>query len=403
MTDHPQNLFIVKTFHGLEQVLAEELQSLGAKNVDMLKRAVSFTGDQAMLYKANLCLRTALKILMPIHTFQAIDENALYKGIQEIEWNTILSHQNTFVVESVVNSTYFNHSHYVALKVKDAIVDQIRDKTDKRPSVDVKKPDFKINIHINRDQCTLSLDSSGETLNKRGYRTNAPKAPLNETLAAGLILLSDWDQKSNFYDPMCGSGTIPIEAAMIAHSIPSNINRRSFGFQKWKDYDETLWKKTKEIALSEVKNTNIIISGSDVSSQVIEAAQDNLSTIPQLYRKVMFYKKDFFQSDNANNSFVIMNPPYGERLQEEDIDAFYKSIGDHLKQNYHDTTAWILSSNITALKKVGLKPSRRFQLYNGALECKFHKFELYTGTKDVSKTKNPPLPKPKSKFKITKK
>ncbi len=379
------DLYIAKTFHGLEQVLADEIKSLGGNNVEMLKRAVSFTGDKKLLYKLSLELRTALRILMPIHNFTATSEQYLYKGLQEINWSDYFSEKDTFVVDSVVSSPYFKNSHYAALKAKDAIVDQFRDKKGRRPSIDLKKPDFKINLHISNDECTVSLDSSGNTLNQRGYRNEMSKAPINEVLAAGIIKLSGWDQKTDFWDPMCGSGTFAIEAALIANRIAPGINRRFFGFKKWKNFDETLWNKVKEEVSNKIVESNVRILGSDITQRAVFQSKNNLSTFLQLKNKVKFFKKDFLEIEPDRPYFVIMNPPYDERLKDQNINDFYKAIGDQLKQNFKGSTAWILSSNMEALKRIGLKPSRKIPLFNGALECKLQKYEMYEGSRRQAK------------------
>ena len=372
---------LAKTFYGLEDVLAEELRSIGAQNIKVLNRAVTFTGNQRLLYDANLSLRTALSILKPIAEFDARNEDQLYREIKKIDWANYFTVDETFIVDSTVNSTQFTHSHYVALKVKDAIVDQFRDRFNKRPSIDLDHPDLRINIHISENYCTVSLDSSGESLHRRGYRKAAIKAPLNEVLAAGMVILSGFKGQKNFIDPMCGSGTIVIEAAMIAYNIAPNMLRKDFGFMHWHDYDRKLWKEVKGDAIAKISTFDHKIIGSDMSASAIRIAQKNIQRA-KLEDKIELIKSTF---DNLNPpdgpGTIVMNPPYGERMQKEDIIAFYHGIGDQLKQKYPGYNAWILSSNIAALKRVGLKASNKKTLFNGPLECRYHEFVMYEGSK----------------------
>lgn len=369
---------------GLEEVLANELKNLGAQDVIPLKRAVSFSGNQAMMYAANLHLRTALSILKPIAEFNATDPDLLYRKARDTNWSEHLHLDQTFSVSSAVNSKHFTHSKYVALKVKDAIVDQFRENGGKRPSVDTNEPDIKINVHIQEDACTLSLDSSGAPLFKRGYRKERQQAPLNEVLAAGMILLSGWDGSTDLIDPMCGSGTIPIEAAMIANNIPAGICRKHFGFQNWPDYNVDLYKSIQDRVNEKYAhaNANINIYGYDISDEAIANANANLLNIP-INNHVSFEQSSFEDLMPKNNGgILIINPPYGERLSEEDMIEFYKMIGDTLKQKYSGFDAWIISSNIHALKLIGLKASEKIRLFNGALECSYRKFEMYKGKKE---------------------
>ncbi len=368
-----------KTHFGLENVLAEELKNLGANNIKALNRAVSFTGNTELMYKANLHCRTALRILKPIYKFTARNENVLYDGIQSIDWNKLMSFKNTLAVDSAVNSRFFNHSQYVALKTKDAIVDQFRDKFSIRPSVELDDPTIRINVHISEDECTVSLDSSGSSLHKRGYRLEKNEAPLNEALAAGLVLLSSWDKKSNFVDPMCGSGTILIEAALFAYNIAPGSIRKSFGFQKWRDFQPELWDKLCQEATDQITPFEHKLVGSDISSESIGYAKNN-ARLAKLEGKVTLLRKSFEeQTPPEGGGVLIMNPPYGERLKEEDIDGFYKMIGDRFKAAYAGYDAWLISSNKDALKKLGLHPYKKITLHNGPLECKFQKFPMYAG------------------------
>jgi len=374
---------VAKTFFGLEDALATELKAIGGKNIVKHNRAVSFIGNSETMYKANYYLRTALRILKPISKFKVKTQKALYKNVKSYEWEKIFSLKDTFAIDTVVSSEYFKHSKFVALKVKDAIVDRFRDEFGERPNVDVENPTVRISVHIFNDTCTISLDSSGDSLHKRGYRTAATTAPLNEALAAGMILLSEWDRKSEFIDGMCGSGTIPIEAALIALNIPPGYLKKSYGFMKWKDFDSDLWNEIKDNVESKTKLDFKIIA-SDKSHEAIEVAARNIKSA-KLLKHIVLEKKYFDeQSSESGSGVIIMNPPYGERLKEDDLIRFYSEIGDTLKNNFAGFDAWLLSASKTAMKKVGLRTSKRLTLFNGALECKYHKYELYKGTKKYS-------------------
>ena len=383
-TENKEFELIAKTFKGLENVLAKELSELGAKDVKVLNRAVSFKGNNAMMYKANLWLRTALSILKPIHTFKAKNEVDLYKGIAQIDWSEFLTVDDTLSISTVVVSPYFNHSQFVALKAKDAIVDQFRSKFNKRPSIDTENPTILLNIHLTDDECSVSIDSSGESLHKRGYRLNSTIAPINEVLAAGMILLSEWDCNCNFIDPMCGSGTLPIEAALIAYNIPPGIFRKEFGFEKWKDFDADLFEDiyNDDSNAREFKHS---IIGSDVSSGAIRISAENVKNA-FLTNKIELQVKDFLSATPYEEpGIIIMNPPYGERIQKTNIEEFYESIGNVLKRSFAGFEVWIISGNKDALEYIGLHPSKKLTLYNGAIECKFQKFTMYSGSKKIKK------------------
>ena len=377
---------IAKTYHGLEDVLAKELLQLGAQEIKTLRRAVKFKGDKGFMYKANLCLRSAVRVIKPIKTFKARDEKQLYDELRNVDWTEYMSIDHTFAVDSFTNSDQFNHSLYVALLTKDAIVDQFRDHCGMRPDVDLEKPDIRINIHISDDNCTLSLDSSGESLHKRGYRLETNVAPISEALAAGLISLSNWDKKSHFVDGMCGSGTFLIEAAMIACNIPANIHRTYFAFKNWPDYDEQLWELIKESQLKRSKDNYGRIIGYDLDPEVVASAKINIANA--MLEDVIEVKcANFFDTVKPEGpTHIVFNPPYGERI-EADIPVMYKSIGDTLKKNYQGSEAWFLSSDLDGFKHVGLRASRKIEIYQGKLECRFVKYELYQGTK---KQKNNP-------------
>lgn len=373
--------YTAKTQAGLENILAEELKAIGAVDVVPAIRAVSFSGDKKILYNANLWCRTAIRILVPIKTFDCRNEDQLYAGVSSLPWSKFMSVDKTLAVDGVTVDSNMDHSYYAALKTKDAIVDQFRNKLGKRPSVDVNNPDLRINVHISKDVCTISLDSSGESLHKRGYRKHQGVAPLNEVLAAGLIMLTGWKGDSTFIDPMCGSGTLSIEAALIAANIAPGQFRFGFGFQTWKDYDEDLWYALKEEA--EAKERDKIkfkIIASDISERAVRSAKDN-AVSAGVGDLINFEISSFADLEApAEPGVIIINPPYGERIQIEELEKFYSEIGDVLKKKYTGFTGWILTSNADAAKNIGLKQSKKITLYNGALECKYLKFELFKGT-----------------------
>lgn len=372
---------VAKTFFGFEEILAKELRDLGAQKVVVGNRMVSFYGDKGFMYKANLCLRTALKILKPIGSKKVRNERDLYAFIQSIRWNKYLDTEDTFAIYATVNSKIFTHSHFVSLKTKDAIVDKFRKETGHRPNVDTDYPDLTINIHIQNDLCTVSLDSSGGSLHHRGYRTMTNIAPINEVLAAGLLLLSGWDGQCDFLDPMCGSGTLAIEAAMIACNIPANINRKEFAFEKWIDWDMDLFEKIEGACLNKSRDFHHSIIGMDKAPSAIRKARKNLEN-SNLEDFVKFKEGNFFetQKEVEGKLHMVFNPPYGERL-EVDMENFYSEIGDTLKKGYPGTNAWFITSNIEALKFVGLRPSRKIKVFNGKLESRLVKYEMYEGSK----------------------
>lgn len=372
---------IAKTFFGFEEILAKELQNLGAQNVEQGVRMVSFKGDKGFMYKANLSLRTALKILKPIYFFKATNEQALYKGIASMNWSKLLSANQTFVIDTTVHSNYFNHSEFVSQKCKDAIVDQFRERTGQRPSIDKVHPDLRINIHIDKDQVSVALDTSGNALNQRGYRTATNIAPINEVLAAGILLLSGWDGQTDFLDPMCGSGTFLAEAAMIACNIPANINRKEFAFEKWNDWDNDLFDAISDSLLKRVREFHYTIKGYDKASSAVQKAKDNIRNA-NLDEYISIEEKNFFDTEKTSEGKlqVVFNPPYDERLDIH-MEEFYKNIGDTLKKNYPGTNAWMITANLEALKYVGLKPSRKIKLFNAGLEARLVKYEMYEGSK----------------------
>ena len=379
---------LAKTLYGFEAILAKELRKLGAQEVEEGNRSVQFVGDKGFLYKANLCLRTALKIVKPIHRGTVRNDQELYQLFYDFPWQDYLDVTDSFVIDSLVFGELFTHSQYASQKAKDGIVDRFRDATGQRPDVNLNRPDLRINLHIQGDQCTISLDSSGTSLHQRGYRTATNIAPLNEVLAAGLIQLSGWRGETDFLDPMCGSGTLVIEAAMLAAHIPANINRKAFAFQKWRDWDAALFETIRDSQLKKVINPHIKIKGSDKAPSAIEKARQNFANA-NLSDFITIEKSDFFQieKDGTTPLHILTNPPYGERL-EGDINAIYQSIGDTLKLSFPNTNAWMITSNMEAMKFIGLRPSRKIKLFNGKLESRLLFFPIYQGTKRIHKLKN---------------
>jgi putative N6-adenine-specific DNA methylase len=373
---------LAKTLFGLEGVLTEELQKLGAANIKPLNRAVQFTGNLSLLYKANLHLRTALKILLPLKSFQTRDQFSLYKNIKSIPWGNYLTNSNSLIIKPVINSKYFNHSKFVAQRAKDAIVDLLRDESGNRPSIDPVDPDLFIDLHISDDLATVSLDSSGFPLNQRAYRKSGGEAPLNEVLAAGMILMSKWDGKTTFIDPMCGSGTLLIEAAMIASNQAPNMLRKEFAFMRWGNFDKKLWLQVFNDAKMAVKipdRKQVKILGSDISLGILEIAQRNIGQAG--FTKLINLRNKAFEEFIAppGGGYMIFNPPYGERIKLKQIEDFYTSIGNTLKNNWKDYQAWILSGNFDALKCIGLKPDVKIKLFNGKIECLYVNFPIFEG------------------------
>ncbi|MBK7305244.1 MAG: class I SAM-dependent RNA methyltransferase [Saprospiraceae bacterium] len=368
------------TLYGLEEVLAEELRSLGALDIEVLNRAVQYKGDLALMYKSNLMLRTAVKILRPISTFRAFNEDQLYQHVRKINWDNYFDTNMTFAIDGSTSGEIFTHSKYAALKSKDAIADQFRDKYGLRPSVDTENPDIRINVHISNEMVHVSLDSSGNILSKRNYRLNQTEASMNEVLAAGIILLSGWNKDSDFIDPMCGSGTLPIEAALIAHNIPPGKNR-NFGFQTWLDFDKNLWDEIKADSEQNITTFKKKITAYEIDKKALSVAIIN-SERAGVKEFIDFKQMDFFESSyEGEKGHVVINPPYGERIEVDEIMDFYKSMGTRLKHFYPGCNAWVISSNFEALKHFGLRPTRKIKLFNGPLECRLHKFELYKGSK----------------------
>ena len=387
-------LMLAKTFKGLEEVLARELIELGANDVQLERRAVSFRGDKALLYRANLCLRTASRILVPIveatltpKKKNIAPEDLLYEAVKRVEWSRYMSVENTFAIDATVYSDTFRNSRFVTYRVKDAIADYWMEHADKRPSVAVEAPDILINVHIAKEHLTLSLDSSGESLHKRGYRVANTEAPINEALAAGMLLMAGWKGQSDFYDPMCGSGTLLIEAALIARNIAPGVFRQAFAFEKWPDFDAELWSDIYNDDSQEHEFTHKIY-GSDASFYAIQQAAKNIKSAGvQKDVELKQIRMEEIKAITNNQSpltnpspLVMLNPPYGERLKSnKEMEDLYSAIGSTLKHQFAGATAWIISSNDAAMKCIGLKPSRKVRLLNGELDCQFNRYDLFQG------------------------
>ena len=379
---------LAKTFKGLEQVLATELVQLGANNVQVERRAVSFTGDKRMLYTANMCLRTASRVLVPILSFKAQKADDIYEQVKALDWSQYMTVKTTFQIDATVYSDYFRHSQFVTYRVKDAIVDYWMERENQRPSVKLEGADLYLNVHIAGDRVTLSLDSSGESLHKRGYRVANTQAPINEALAAGMLLLAGWNGQSDFYDPMCGSGTLLIEAALIARNIAPGVYRQGFAFEKWADFDANLWDEVYNDDSRE-REFKHKIYGSDAGFYAVQAATKNIQSASlqrDIEVKQIRVEELRLADTNTEGALVMINPPYGERLsQDKNVLRLYQDMGTALKHQFSGATAWIISSNEEALKCIGLRPAKKIHLVNGDLECLFNKYELFKGDRKTWK------------------
>lgn len=389
---------IAQTQFGLEEVLRNELLKLGARDIERHNRAVSFFGDLGFLYKANLCLRTAIRILVPIDAFAMRSAEDLYRGIHRIPWEEFITPQDTFAIRSTLNTPHLDHSQYATQKAKDAIVDRFRERFGQRPSVDADAPTLRIQIHIHGDQCQVALDSSGTSLHERGYRTETGPAPINEVLAAGMVALSGWDPRKPLVDPMCGSGTIAIEAGLYACNIPPGLFRKGFGFQQWNDYDEDLYGTIHDALLKRISEERPVIVAGERSEAIFEMARQNVARA-QLEDTVAVRHTPFEELEPPpGTGTLIINPPYGERMDHrgaeaeaevEAIQALYKMIGDTLKKRWSGWQAWVITSNLEAAKHIKLTPKPRIQLFNGALDCRFMKYDLYEGSRRLTPRPSP--------------
>lgn len=396
---------IVKTLAGLENVLANELSELGLQNVEVGRRAVHCTGNLESLYRINMQCRTALKVLKPIHEFEAQNADEVYEAVKSLDWENFLALDKSFLIDSVVFSTNFSHSKFVAYKVKDAIADYFMAKYDKRPSVGLSNPDLRINIHIAEDQCTLSLDSSGESLHKRGWRSGQTDAPINEVLAAGILLMAGWKGQCDFYDPMCGSGTFLVEALMIAKNIAPGLYRDSFAFEKWKDFDQDLLDSIYNDDSTE-REFAYNIYGSDIHPPAVKIAEENIKSAG--FSKYITLTNESFANVEplGEKGMLVTNPPYGDRLQMPGLNFLYETIGERLKHHFVGFDAWIISHKEECFNNIGLRPSQRINLLNGSLECQLRQYEMFGGTKKdhvVKRLKDGEIRKDGPKIKIFKK
>lgn len=369
----------------MEDLLAEEIRIIGGKRIEKIKRGVKFEGTEEVLYNGLFSLRTVLRLLVPIFSFKAHTEKDLYIKTKKQPWEDYLELEKTFAIDCVANSNVFRHSKFSGLKVKDAICDRFRSRNnDARPNVDTRNPDVLFNVHISELDVTISLDVAGFSLHQRGYRSSKHEAPLNEALAAGVIKLSGWDGKKDFIDPMCGSGTLLIEAAMIAQNIPPRINLNRFSIQDWDTFDAELWNSVKRQLKADIEPSSTRFIGSDISKKSVEMA--SVASKKMGLDNIEIKQCDIIDLKNdVSSGVLISNPPYGERLQKNNIIEFYKEIGDLLKSEYTGFEAWIFSSNFEALKFIGLRPSKKIPLKNGPLDCKLQKYELYSGSKKTKK------------------
>ncbi|MDD2528280.1 MAG: THUMP domain-containing protein [Lentimicrobium sp.] len=377
--------FLAKCPASLEPILAGELETLGASDIQLLHRAVAFKGDKRLLYAANYQCRTALRILVPLATFTVDSQQDFYDEIKQIRWEDYFTSTETLAINTTLSGSLFTHSHFVSQRTKDAIADRFREKTGERPSVDISDPDFRINIHLFNNEVTVSFDSSGDSLHKRGYHISNAEAPLSEVLAAGMILLSGWMGDSNFVDPMCGSGTLLIEAAMIGMNLPAGYFRENYGFMKWKDFDAKLWEEVKDDGLQQQRSFDHQIIGSDISATNLRSAAANLKQAG-LHKDIELRTGPFQEfTPPKPPGIMITNPPYGERIQVDDIIELYRDLGNALKRNFAGYKAWVISADMRALKMIGLRPMKKIPLYNGPLECRYAGYDLYEGSKKAAK------------------
>lgn len=371
----------LKTLAGLEALAAEELKKAGATNIAPGRRGVSFEGDAKALYTICMHSRFAVRVLRFLTSFEAKTPDDLYRMGARFAWEEMLRPDGSFVIDATVHSEGFSHSHFAALKLKDAIVDRFRGKTGQRPSIDKHHPDLRINLHISGAQVTLSIDASGEQLSRRGYRPSTARAPLNEVLAAGLLALSGWRPGTPLYDPMCGSGTFSTEAALWASGLPIQAGRKHFAFMDWSDFDAEVWQEVRREAMASIQAVETPIFASDMHPGAIRQVRESLEGA-DVEDLVQVRHLDFFQLEpQTEGGVLVLNPPYGERMDPGDVVGLYEQIGDRLKFHWPGFEAWIISSNEEALKRVGLRPHKRHPVYNGSLECKWAGFSMYKGSK----------------------
>lgn len=387
-----EHLVVIKTLQGLEDVLAQECRQLGFRDIEILNRAVRIRAGQKDVYRANYHLRTALKVLVPVNHFLAETEDALYEGVRQTDWGLFLDPSMTLAVEVVLHSRLFSHSKFLAQKTKDAIVDQIREHTNRRPRVDLESPDIRISLHIDENKVGVYLDSSGDPLYMRGYRVGQHQAPLNEVLAAGILMLAGWKGQGNLVDPMCGSGTLLIEGAMMAHGLPPGMYREAFGFEKWKDFDADLFDEVTEEEVSVKPFTHQIVGG-DIQVKNILMAKETLKRASLIKKIELVHQPMEEFIPPAGGGFLVTNPPYGERIGSPKLIQLYSDLGTRLKHHYAGYEAWIFSGSVQGMKNVGLRPTRRYPLLNGSIPCSLSGFQLYKGSKKARKQPDQDAPR----------
>lgn len=379
-TKNEQLKITLKTFFGMEDVLSDELEELGYTVENKLNRAVQLSGTWKDVYFLNTHVRCAISILVELASFKIKHEDELYKYCKKVKWTELFDISKSFAVKGAIFSKHFNHSQYPFLVVKDAIVDQFREITGERPNVNIKKPQVLFDLYINNDAVTLSVNTSGVPLFQRGYREETGIAPLNEVVAAGLIRMSGWDRKSTFIDPFCGSGTLLIEAAMLACDIPPSVERQHFAFKNLKNFDNEYWEELQNGMKRVVRELPCEIKGCDISDEMVLKSRRNLRTF-SFGRFIDIRQGDFTSmSISSDKGTMVTNPPYGERMGDE-IDDLYERIGSWMKHDLPGFSCWILSSNMEAFKFIGLKPTQKVKVYNGDLDCSFRNFEIYSGSK----------------------
>jgi putative N6-adenine-specific DNA methylase len=373
---------VVSCHYGFEELLAEELSALGFEQINLHNRSVTCTGTLEMVYRANYCCRLALRVLIKIASFEAPDSNTLYEEVYDLPWEQLIDADAKIAINSICNQSQFDNTMFVSMRAKDAIADFFRHRTGIRPSVDNDNPDLRVQVHIFKEQATVLLDSSGDSLHMRGYRTAVNKAPISEVLAAGLIIKSGWTPDQAFYDPMCGSGTFLIEAAMMSTNTPAGFYRKGFGFERWKGFDRALFEHVVAEACSKRKLlTKCVIEGSDSARKSLSISRDNIK-FAGLSGLIKTSLADFETAPAPEEpGTIIINPPYGGRFDKDDVEVLYQRIGDTLKKNYKGHTAWIITANREAVKHIGLHATKKFIVFNGQLECRFLRYDIYEGSK----------------------
>lgn len=376
----------VKTLYGFEDILQDELKELGYDKTEKLNRAVQVKGDWEDVYRLNYRCRLAISVLVEVASFYIQKEKDLYDEAKKIDWTSFFEMEKTFAVKGAVFSNLFTHTQYPFLLVKDAIADVFREKFDARPNVNIKAPQVMFDVYIKEKSVTVSLNTSGIPLFQRGYRQEVGEAPMNEVLAAGLLRLANWDKKSPLIDPMCGSGTLAIEAALLAADIPSMVERQHYAFKNFKSFDPEAWEKVQNEVNRRPVDLGFKIFASDIDAGMLQKAKRNSRMAP-IGNMISFTLKDVFELEPpSEKGLLICNPPYGERMgEDEDISELYQKLGDAFKNSFVGYDCWVISSNMDAIKSVGLKASKKVKVFNGNLECSFREFKVFEGSKKIKK------------------